>query len=181
MRYLVVLLLAVVLVVPDAYAQQGSYGVNLGFGMAKALGEGSEDMELAPSLVGGVSYGLNDNVRAAFEASYTDIFTKDSLPITAGTAVVGLTAGIKASSATDPFSFHLQGGAGFARVKAYVVFPDIEAIDKGGMMFLEGGATLSFTEVFGLMLVVGYNRTIGVGEKAIQWMPVRLNLVFNRR
>ena len=181
MRYLTILLLALAYVTPDAHAQQGSYGVNLGFGMAKALGEGSEDMDLGPTLAGGVSYGLNENVRAVFEASYTDVFTKDSLPISAGTTIVGLTAAVKASTSTDPFSFHLKGGGGFARVKAYVVFPKIEAVEKGGMMFVEGGATISFTEVFGLMLVAGYNRTIGVGDDAIQWMPVRLNLVFNRR
>ncbi|MCY3712752.1 MAG: outer membrane beta-barrel protein [Gemmatimonadetes bacterium] len=181
MRYLTVLLLAVVYIAPDAHAQQGSYGVNLGFGLAKALGEGSEDMSLGPSLIGGVSYGLNDNVRASIEASYTDVFTNDTIPITAGTAIVGLTAGVKASTSTDPFSFHLQGGGGFARVKAYVDFANIEAVENGGMMFVEGGARISFTEVFGLMLVVGYNRTIGVGEEAFQWMPVRLNLVFNRR
>lgn len=181
MRYLTALLLALAYFIPDAHAQQGSYGVNLGFGLAKALGERSEDMALGPTLAGGVSYGINDNVRAVFEASYTDVFTNDTIPITAGTSIVGLTAGVKASTSTDPFSFHLRGGGGFARVRAYVEFANIEAIEKGGMMFVEGGARLSFTEVFGLMLVVGYNRTIGVGEDAIQWMPVRLNLVFNRR
>ncbi len=181
MRYLTVLLLTAVFITPHAHAQQGSYGVNLGFGMAKALGEGSEDMELSPSIAGGVSYGLSDNVRAVFEASYTNVSTKDSLPISGGTSIVGMTAGLKASTSTDPFSFHLQGGGGFARVKAYVFYPNIEAIEKGGMMFVEGGARISFTEVFGLMLVAGYNRTIGVGEEAFQWMPVRLNLVFNRR
>lgn len=38
MRYLTILLLAVAYVAPDAHAQQGSYGVNLGGGPARALG-----------------------------------------------------------------------------------------------------------------------------------------------
>lgn len=78
MRYLTVLLLGLGFIVKDVYAQQGSYGVNLGGGSARALGEGSEDMSLGPSMAGGLSYGITDNLSAVTEVSYTAIDFDDS-------------------------------------------------------------------------------------------------------
>lgn len=188
MRYLTVLLLALVFVVGDVHAQQGTYGVNLGGGPARALGEGSEDMNLGASLVGGVSYGITNNLRAVTDVSYTVIRIKDSVfedtPFLygGGTSITGITGGLRAGNASAPFELFLQAGGGFSRVKTWVfAINDIENVEKGGLLYVGGGAKISFTNVFGLQLTANYSRTMGVGEDAFEWMPVRLNLVFNTR
>lgn len=188
MRYLAILLLAAVFVVKDAHAQQGSYGVGFGGGPARALGEGSEDMNLGASLAGGVSYGITDNLQAVTDVSYTlinvdDAVFKDTLFLYGGgTSVTGITGGIHAGNASAPFELFLRAGGGFARVKTWVFsINDIEIVEKGGLLYVGGGAKISFTQRFGLMVTATYNRTIGVGEEALKWMPVRLSVVFNRR